>query len=181
MTERLDVNASEPQASAGVDLRGFVHSLDALRRQSIWKLDQLQLQRAQSLQLLQHKQAALDTAKRAYDAAHQAAGHAVQGLVDPRQHAGNLAYLVRMQQEMAHQQSELAAVRTHHGAVHKRYLQQHQRMEGLERHRTHAMQDYAAQWLRQQAVDADRDWMAGFSVKAAQAKERLEMLEGISP
>lgn len=181
MSERADPASTDGLGIGGVDLRGFVHSLDAVRRQSLWKLDQLQMERLRSLQSCKDKQNAYDSAQSTYQAAEDAASHTIQARFDPRLHARNLAYLVRMQQEMALQHDELATARAHYEAAHTRYLQQHQRVDGLEQHRKTAMQDYATEWLRQQAADADRDWMARLSVRGMQHTNALETPRGERP
>jgi hypothetical protein len=85
---------------------------------------------------------------------------AAQTRLDPNTHGRTLTYLARLQRDMAQQQDKVEELLKQQGVLTQAYIREQQRLEALNRHREGAVQEYASEWLRRQAIESDRDWLA---------------------
>ncbi len=142
------------------DLRSFRYALEPLRLQRDWQLEQRRLQLARALQQWQDEERVLADLKQAHAQGSHATQHPPGAQLDPAHLARSLAYLTQLQQRMAAQAKKVEAQRVKHDQAQQAYFQAHKDQEAIDRHRELALQEHAAEGLRQQAIESDRDWLA---------------------
>lgn len=145
---------------SATDLRSFRYALEPLRLQRDWQLEQRRLQLARTLQQLQEEERALAELKQAHAQGSHAAQHTPGAQLDPIRHARSLAYLTQLQRRMAEQTKRVEAQRVLCEQAQQAYFQAHKNQESIDLHRNRALQEYAAEGVRLQAIESDRDWLA---------------------
>lgn len=155
------------------DLRSFRYALEPLRLQRGWQLEQRRLQLAGALQQLQEEERVLTELRQAHTQGSQAVQHAPGGPLDPGRHARSLTYLTQLQQRIATQAKKVEDRRAAHEQAQRSYFQAHKDQEAVDHHRELALQEHAAEGLRQQAIESDRDWLARRGTSYAVTQESL--------
>jgi flagellar biosynthesis chaperone FliJ len=153
-------SSSDRSPGGGADLRGFTYALEALRRQRSWQLDQLRMQLSRIQQLIGEQRQKLTRLNALHAAGSTDALKAAHTRLDPNTHVRTLTYLTRLQGNMAQLQGMVEELLKQQDVLTQDYIRQQQRLEALNRHREGAVHEYASEWLRQQAIESDRDWLA---------------------
>jgi flagellar biosynthesis chaperone FliJ len=152
--------SSDSGMGSGADLRGFTYALEAIRRQRAWQLDQLRMQLSKIQQLIAEQRQTLTRLNDLHSTGSANALKAAQTRLDPNTHGRTLTYLALLQGDMAQQQGKVEELLKQQGVLTQDYIREQQRLEALNRHREGAVNTYASEWLRRQAVESDRDWLA---------------------
>jgi septal ring factor EnvC (AmiA/AmiB activator) len=152
-------------ASGAADLRGFTYALEPLHRQRAWRLEQLRQQLAQVKGQLTEQRQELVRLNQAHAAGSRAALDATKLRLDPGTHVRSLAYLAQLQHDMAKQTKKVEALLSQYDELQQDYFRAHKNLEALDQHRDLAVKDFQAEKLRQQAVEADRDWLSRLSAR----------------
>lgn len=144
---------------AQVDLRGFSYPLAPHTLQQQWRMDKLQSQLAKA-------HAAVIDAQGKLDAMHGVlrtqSEHMQQSLLktpNPATYQHGLAYLAQLQHQIGIQKQSLDDLREEHARLRAENIAQQRKLDGLEEHKTQSQQIYAAEIIRSEAAEADRDWI----------------------
>lgn len=142
-----------------VDLRGFSYALSPFVRQQRWHMDSLQAQLARAQRLVVESQKECEVMRASLCAQ---SAHIQQSLLqrpNPSAYHQGLAFLAQLQQRISAQKKSLQALQAERLRLQSECLAQQRKLDGLEEHRTLALQDYATQAAQREAAEADRDWI----------------------
>lgn len=144
--------------------RGFVYALEPVRSQRVWKLEKIRLELAHHQNLLTEQQKELFQLNALLAAGSSVALGAFESRLDPGAHVRSLAYLARLQKEIAQQRIKVDALQAKQSDLKEEYFRAHRLLDAMNQHRDLAIHAYESESLRQQAVEADRDWLAHLAV-----------------
>ncbi|MDA8456961.1 hypothetical protein M4R22_19560 [Acidovorax sp. GBBC 3334] len=151
-----------------VDLRGFSYPLEPYLRKQEWQLERLEGKLAQ----VQKQLLCAQDSRRGLHL--QFEGQARQMLqwtrarLDPHMHQRGLAYLADVRQRIETQDQEIQSLHAQKASLHEEFVAQQRTIDGLQEHRSIALQEYAQEVTRVQAAEADRDWIGRIPLRARQ-------------
>lgn len=145
--------------------RGFTYVLEPLHHQRSWQLEQARLLLAQAQKHLADQERELGDLRATHRSSSQEAMHAWARRVEPAAHTRALAYLSNLHAEIEDRSHTVASSRASVVRLEQAYIEAHRRLDAIEKHREAALQEHEAEQLRQQAAEADREWLARRSLR----------------
>jgi hypothetical protein len=165
---------SRARTPATGELRGFKYALEPLVHKNEWQLEALQTALARVQRRWNETREKLDALKTQYDEQSQRMSKAMMTRIDPATHRSSLAYLAQQREQIELAQTKLKELDAERKTAREACAAQQQKLDLLGEHRADEERAFAAEALRLQLAEADRDWIARRQWSEGQAAQMVD-------
>ncbi|MFZ6721392.1 hypothetical protein [Undibacterium sp. Ji49W] len=146
--------------SASVDLRGFFYQLEPVQNKTQWELDLIEVQLADALRELEQCRVDIELKQLRKREQSDLARTSWQTNFNMLTHQSALGFLVMLETDIMAGQKHLNQLSHKVATLRGECVLLQQKIQLMDSHRNECLDEYAAEQLRQQTAEIDRDWSA---------------------